>query len=412
METDKFLPQQAKNSYKITGLSQFENLPEVQLILHCTHTQRSPALNIAIQELCKTQINWTLLHNLSSRNGIDGLLWESLQNIDAVNVPKSLLNQLQQNYQGYILKGMICSHELIRLLQDFHRHQIPVLPYKGLTLAVALYGSYALRYFSDLDILIHPDYLVAAKALLIQHGYETLAVDNIQERMNIWSDSERDFLLQNKDVAIDLHWRLTPRFFALEIPFDQLWERRQLVNLLDTDVATLSPEDLLLVLCVHGAKECWSQLKWICDIAELLQTYKHLDWQTVEERSQILHCHRMLLLGLKLAQDLLQAPIPQSLQTAIIQDTCLPELSQQVISRLFSHPMPLSTTWQTTMFRLRVRDRSRDWVQYFVWRLLIPNVRDRRLFNLPNSLSFLYYLIRPIRLCVEQLSKAIRNRLT
>lgn len=379
------------------------DLPEVQLLLSCAHTQRSPALNESISKLCTTQINWMLLQDLSSRNGIDGLLWESLQCVDSAVVPTSVLNKLQQHYQAYILKGMISTRELFRLLQDFETHQIPVLPYKGATLAAALYSSYALRYFSDLDILIHPDNLVAAKALLVKNGYETLQVDDAQEKMNTWSDSERDFLRPDNHVAVDLHWRLTPRFFPFEMPFEELWERRQSMILLDIPVTTLSPEDLLLVLCVHGSKECWSQLKWICDIAELLRTYPHLDWQAVEARSQMLHCRRMLLLGLKLAQDLLQAQIPPSLQMAIAQDSRLPSLSQDAIKGLFSQQITIPTSWQTTLFRLSVRDRPGDWVQYFVWRLLIPNVRDRRLLKLPGSLSFLYYLIRPIRLVIEQI---------
>ncbi|MCC5636682.1 nucleotidyltransferase family protein [Nostoc sp. CHAB 5844] len=378
------------------------NLPEVQLVLSCAHTQRSPALNESIRKLCTNQINWMLVQDLSSRNGIDGLLWESLQSVGSAIVPISVLNTLQQNYQAYILKGMICSRELLRLLQDFETHQIPMLPYKGPTLAIAIYGSYALRYFSDLDILIHPDDLVVAKALLVNNGYETLSVDDAQEKLNTWSDSERDFLRPNNHVSVDLHWRVTPQFFSLEMPFEVLWQRRQSVTLLDTSVTTFSPEDLLLVLCVHGSKECWSQLKWICDLAELLQTYPHLDWQVVEERSQMLHCRRMLLLGLKLAQELLQAQIPQSLQAAIAQDSRLPWLSQQVIWRLFSDQIARSASWQTTLFRLSVRDRPGDWVQYFIWRLLIPNVRDRRVLKLADSLSFLYYLIRPIRLVVEQ----------
>jgi hypothetical protein len=32
-----------------------------------------------------------------------------------------------------------------------------------------------------------------------------------------------------------------------------------------------------------------------------------------------------------------------------------------------------------TLFRLRARDRISDQLQYFVWRLFVPNVRDRQL---------------------------------
>jgi hypothetical protein len=42
-------------------------------------------------------------------------------------------------------------------------------------------------------------------------------------------------------------------------------------------------------------------------------------------------------------------------------------------------------------------------VQYFVWRLFVPNVGDRRLIVLPKFLSFFYYLLRPWRLFGEKL---------
>ncbi|MCC5639670.1 nucleotidyltransferase family protein [Nostoc sp. CHAB 5844] len=69
-----------------------------------------------------------------------------------------------------------------------------------------------------------------------------------------------------------LHWRITPRFFPFELPVADLWQRRQWLSLLNVPVPTLAPEDLLLSLCVHGAKECWGKLKWICDVAELIRT--------------------------------------------------------------------------------------------------------------------------------------------
>jgi hypothetical protein len=50
-----------------------------------------------------------------------------------------------------------------------------------------------------------------------------------------------------------------------------------------------------------------------------------------------------------------------------------------------------------------VRDRTSDQLQYFVWRLLVPNGRDRQLIVLPKPLTFFYYLLRPLRLLGEKL---------
>ena len=298
---------------------------------------------------------------------------------------------------------MFFTQELLKLLQLFEAHQIPVLPYKGPALALALYGNLSLRPFCDLDLLIHPQDLVRVKPLLAAQGYDTLAVDDAQEAANLWSDSERDFVRQDGKVVLDVHWRITPRFFPFELPVEELWQRRQSLSLLGTPVSTLAPEDLLLALCVHGAKECWGKLKWICDVAELIRAYPNLDWDRVLGQAKQLHSQRMLLLGVGLVQELLGVRLPETVLAAIERDGALPALMQQVCSYLFGSQPGQSRQLSLTLFRLRVRDRISDQLEYFVWRLFVPNVRDRQLIFLPKPLTFLYYLLRPLRLLGEKL---------
>jgi hypothetical protein len=192
--------------------------------------------------------------------------------------------------------------------------------------------------------------------------------------------------------------------------------------LLGTTVSTLAPEDLLLALCAHGAKECWGKLKWICDVAELIRAYPNLDWDRVLTQAKQLHSQRMLLLGVGLARELLGVRVPETVLAAIQSDgasailpsvdrasriaggnRALPALMQQVCSYLFESQPGQSRQFSPTLLRLRVRDRISDQLQYFIWRLFVPNVRDRQLIVLPKPLSFLYYLLRPLRLLGEKL---------
>jgi hypothetical protein len=76
---------------------------------------------------------------------------------------------------------------------------------------------------------------------------------------------------------------------------------------------------------------------------------------------------------------------------------------QQGCSYLFKSQPGQSRQFSPTLFRLRVRDRISDQVQYFVWRLFVPNVRDRQLIVLPKPLTLFYYLLRPLRLLGEKL---------
>lgn len=411
----------SQGSYHDSTLFQSQH-SEVQLLLCCARTFINAATAETIETLCFGKLDWSWLLSLAAQHDLTCLLYQSLQDTCPDAVPAPVIDQLRQDFQTCTLNNLFFTQELLKLLQLFEAHHIPVLPYKGPALAVALYGNLSLRPFCDLDLLIHPQDLVRVKPLLAAEGYDTLAVDDALEAANLWSDSERDFVRQDGKVVLDLHWRITPRFFPFELPVEELWERRQSLSLLGTTVSTLAPEDLLLALCAHGAKECWGKLKWICDVAELIRAYPNLDWDRVLTQAKQLHSQRMLLLGVGLGRELLGVRVPETVLAAIQSDGAsailpsvdrasrtaggdhaLPALMQQVCSYLFGLQPGQSRQFSPTLFRLRVRDRISDQMQYFVWRLFVPNVRDRQLIVLPKPLTFFYYLLRPLRLLGEKL---------
>jgi hypothetical protein len=93
----------------------------------------------------------------------------------------------------------------------------------------------------------------------------------------------------------------------------------------------LAPEDLLIVLCVHGSKHVWESLKWVCDVAELLHSHQHLDWSRIFSSASTWRCRRMVYMGLSLAHLVLDAPLPV---------TVLARLSADPDVQMFSHRMP------------------------------------------------------------------------
>lgn len=391
-----------QGSYDDTKLCQLQR-KEVQLLLCCARTSINAATAETIENFCYDDLNWTWLLLLAAQHDVSCLIYQTLQHTCPDVIPAPVIDQLRQDFQTCTLNNLFFTQELLKLLELFEAHHIPVLPYKGPALTLALYGSLSLRTFCDLDLLIRPQDLIQVKLLLAAEGYDTLAVDNTQEAANVWSDSERDFVRQDGKVVLDLHWRITPRFFPFELPVEELWNRRQSLELLGARVPTLAPEDLLLALCVHGAKECWSKLKWICDVAELIRANPNLDWDWVLTQAKHLYSQRILLLGVALAWQLLGTRLPETMLAVIRSDRTLTVLMQQVCCYLFGPQPGQERNLYPTLFRLWVRDRTLDQMQYFVWRLFVPNVRDRSLIVLPKPLSSFYYLLRPLRLLGEKL---------
>jgi hypothetical protein len=114
----------------------------------------------------------------------------------------------------------------------------------------------------------------------------------------------------------------------------------------------------------------------------------------------------MLLLGLGLAAELLEAPLPPEVVEALAGDPLVAELQQAVRERMLhqrSTDFPFS---ERLRFDLAVRERRRDRVAYALTRILMPTREDLtatppalRLLRVPRRLLRLgrRYVLNPSR---------------
>ena len=105
----------------------------------------------------------------------------------------------------------------------------------------------------------------------------------------------------------------------------------------------------------------------------------------------------MLGLGLFLAQELLGAPLPQSVDLEVRKDPMVGLLAERVYLKLFGSGED-RTGFSDAWFHLRVRERLRDGLRYSLSLALAPTLADWAMLALPARLSFLYYPARFIRL--------------
>jgi hypothetical protein len=200
-----------------------------------------------------------------------------------------------------------------------------------------------------------------------------------------------------------------PRFFALEVPVEDFFSRLDSTSLGGILVPSLSIEDLLFVLCVHGTHHLWARLVWISDLAQILHRHatpgatRHatphaaLDWEQLLEDAAARGATRLVLLGLSLARDLLQAPLPEHLRRRAEDDPVIGFLARTVRAQLGgAAPMPPGL-WRQLAFRIGVRERWRDRAR-FLSRVLTPSPKDWALVPLPRPFRFAYTLLRPPRL--------------
>jgi hypothetical protein len=362
-----------------------------------------------IRVLLEHDIDWEYLLRTASENGIAPLLYRHLSAICPESVPKEALDHLRDDFNDNSRRNLFLTKELLNLLTLFETHQIPAIPFKGPVLAASVYGNLALREFSDLDLIIHQQHVAKARELLIAQGYRPqFDLNDSQEAAFIRSYSAQCFERDDGKVFVDLHWAMTPRDFGFPLEPESLWGELEPMSLSGKEVMTLHPENLLLILCVHGGKHGWERLGWICDIAELIRIRNAMDWRTVMNQARALKSERMLLLGLYLANDLLEAPLPEEIKARVYSDPAVRSLAAQVRERIFrevSHGVLES--WR---FQVRIRDRWRDGCRSCFGLVMTPTGLELTLISLPAVLFPLYYVLRPMRLLVKHGGRMLRAK--
>lgn len=335
---------------------------------------------------------------LACQHNIAPLLHRSLA-AAGVSPPAPIRRHIERVVLYNTAKGRRLAHELAWLMAALERAGIRSLPFKGPVLAASAYGNVSLRPFNDLDLIVHPDDADKTARLLASRGFPDWGVAPADLSHHQRCECEHSFVRAD-GVTVDLHWRLSRRHFPFPLEFDCLW-RRAVPCLLGPGgpaVPNLGAVDTLQVLCMHGTKHAWERLAWVCDIAELLAAHPAMPWEFALAQSKALGATRMTLLGLALAADLLDAPLPQEARDQIAADRGIAGLTRYVRGRLFHPPaIGLGATVRQSLFHLRVRNRPAQRLRYCML-AAAPTPRDFHSTTLPASMYFLYYLTRPVRL--------------
>jgi hypothetical protein len=360
--------------------------------------------------------DWRSVLQLAQENRVHATVYWRLREACPRLVPAPVMEELELAFQRQAVHNLALTRELIELLALFRANGIGAVAYKGPPLAALLYGSLGLRHFWDLDVLIDRKDVLRAKELVLARGYRperTLTAD--EEAALLARDCEYNFDREHPDVHLEIHWEIIPPHHAELYSAEELWSRVIELDVAGAKVPTLPPDELLLLLCIHGGdKHSWSRLKWICDIALLVQRHRPNDWERILARARSIGKQRTLALGIYLARVLLEAPVPEEVMAWVRADPLVAPLAGLVRGRLFREGagLPGFREWRSHVRsangKLNGTSRVRDLVLY-LRAVLTPGWSDHRLVSVPSELSFLYYFLRPLRLASKHKTALIRR---
>jgi hypothetical protein len=433
---------------------------EFELLCELSGAKLSPERQQHIANWNLSTLDWNEFLRLAEHHGVLPLaavnLFKYRSAASRRELPPDIERSLRSAYDVNLRRSLWFTAELARIMQHFEQRQLRAIPYKGPSLAQSLYRDVGLRSFSDLDFLIPPTDFEQAKQALAEIGYRPSAdLAPAIERLWLRIGYERSFDGAAGKNLVELQWALLPHFYAIDLrgndmrvndlrvndlrvndlrikdsraaslSVEDLLERAGRAVIGGCKVPSLSPEDSLLVLCLHAAKHLWTRLIWLSDIAETLSingapgvparlersptlepvsrdapaaTNATIDYTLVLTRARELGITRILGISFWLVKNVLHRELPEPIAKMIATDPEVAALGSEFAQRL--ERSPAYDFESTEYFRciMKLRERRADRWRY-LWRLVwTPGVGDIAAIQLPETLFPLYRIVRIGRL--------------
>jgi len=319
-----------------------------------------------------------------------------MKNLDHALVPPEVRVKLREFQRSHTVSALQLTAELFRVLEPFAVSGIDVLLTKGPALSVRCYGEPDMRHYGDLDFIVRESDIRRATQAMIDLAYDPrIPLRAIDAKR---SPGEYAFRKSGTEILVEFHTERTFRYHPRRLPIEKLFERRAFVTIDGRDVPALSLEDELVLICVHGAKHFWERLMWITDVAALISAKQAPDWSRAMAAAREVGAERILLLGLRLASDVLDAQLPAQLETSVRSDRTVAKLAAQIQNRLASSEPREVGVMERAAFRMRMRGGLLAGAAYLLRLSLSPTEEDWTLGREGSRPVFMDAIKRPLRL--------------
>ena len=354
------------------------------------------------RDMASRVTNWDSMLAGAQRHAVVPLLFHALDHAGPMVAPCPIRDEAREQFERNALRNLELASRLSDILRALDAAGVAAMPIKGPLLALSAYGDITLREFLDLDLVVREGDRDRALAVLRDASYRNaLPIGSGSRAALLAADYHLQLVHDAHGVVVELHWALGRGYFRGYLDSSWAWHNAHTISVFGRPVHTLSPEALLVYLCVHGAKHMWSQLNWICDVAALLHAEPRIDGSHVFALARATGTWRMVRLGLVIAADLLSAKPPADLPPGWDNDATTINLATRV-RQLLCEPGTSSSAGDALAFQLGIRDRRLDRLSLWAHLVISPRVADVTAVSFPPKLRSLYHVLRPLRLLSKQ----------
>jgi hypothetical protein len=318
----------------------FQPSPELRLVAACSWLPNSGSAvsqHSAITFLTQSGLNWDDILSLVQRHDIAGQFCMVMGKLGWPNVPQETSERLKNDRTAQAARTLGQVAELARVGANFTEAGVALIPLKGVTLSQQLYGNPCIRNSCDLDILVKSEDVSRCDKLLTRLGYRhALGIHTMNERQQrhiIETTYHHEYVNDARGICIELHWR-SNRWTKEQVT--ALWTSSEPFPWLNCGLRRLSPEMTLLFLMDHGARHCWTSLKWLSDVAMLVDKLSEEGWNSLLRQALFFDLQRVVAQTATLLQWFYAINVPQRIHEHAKADAIVRTIAKHAASRLLA----------------------------------------------------------------------------
>jgi Uncharacterised nucleotidyltransferase len=373
--------------------------PEFRLAAACAMWPPSDRRTEAIHAAAAGPLDWSRFVRVATRQRVIGLVHDGLTRARP-DVPPEIVCEIRGQAATLVRENLAMAAEALRLQHLFDEADLPVIFVKGTSLAALAFGNLGLRGGQDIDLLVPPETLTAATALVTRAGYRRFdpPPDIADAQLQVLMPLRKDLgFIQSTGLRIELHWRLFLNPHAMTE--DSIMAASRIVPLTGTaGLRTLGEEDLFAYVCMHGALHWWNRLKWLADVNALIASIPEDGVERLARAAEARGAGRAAAQALLLCRKLFQASLPTPLTATLDKSVTMCWLEATAVKAMttgHSEQDPHEVRFGTTRGSLSTFLLGRGWrYQLAELSVQLTNPTDVLSVPLPKPLQFLYPVLR------------------
>lgn len=323
--------------------------PEDKLLFACARqnflsTHRETVLDIGNKE----KICWDVVYSAAMLHGVASLIYANLLKCIAnanLRMPQDIIDKFKLCVATNIVRKDRRAEKIVEVLSFFKRKSIDVMLIKGAALDILVYDQPWYMISSDVD-------------LIVRRRREDMAKEDKKEIASLLHNLSIECeYFRHHDVDMDR---------VLPINFQKIWDNATRITWRGCDVFVMSPEDMLLSVCLNSCRKRFFRLKALCDIAEIINKYRDLKWDELTRNAREYDCNNIIYAAILITKMTVGCNLPEGALEKLADSKARAAIIRYLISRV-SRGITLSSSFP--YFKKNKRNKL---MRKAHWALILP----------------------------------------